>query len=255
MSEQGLRALPRPSLVRADDLGQRAELLQRMTLGDPLRAERDVDPEAQILEGGGDVLGCAGVDGAPKDDERAVRDVRRDLGDRTLEDAHRRSEELVHGGADHEQYGVGAADDLGVRGHLETPRRENLREQLVRAVLHERHPARGDAVQCGVVDVEDADSQAGVGEGEAQWKADVTTAAQHDQVERTRGPVPIDRSCCCCLCHAVLSPGSADFSKARTAPSLPEGTSAARASPGCALYPSLGRWLYLTLIFLWKLHP
>ena len=35
---------------RADDLGQRVELLERVALGDALRAERDVDPATAGLE-------------------------------------------------------------------------------------------------------------------------------------------------------------------------------------------------------------
>ena len=39
--EQGLGAVPDLDVVGAHDLGQRPELLERVALGDPLRAERD----------------------------------------------------------------------------------------------------------------------------------------------------------------------------------------------------------------------
>ena len=44
---------PATGIVRADDLGQRAQLLEGVALGDPLRAERDVHREPAVLEGRG----------------------------------------------------------------------------------------------------------------------------------------------------------------------------------------------------------
>ena len=77
------------SVVRADDLRQRGQLLEGVALGDPLRAERDVDDAAALGEVLGDVAGRARVDRAPERDERALAEVRRDLVDRLLEDRHR----------------------------------------------------------------------------------------------------------------------------------------------------------------------
>ena len=175
---------PATGIVRADDLGQRAQLLEGVALGDPLRAERDVHLEPAILEGRGDVLRRARVHGAAQDDERTVRDVRRDLVHRPLEHAHGWAQELVHGRADHQDHGVRAGHHRGGRAHLEAAGREDTRQQLVRAVLQERHLPAGDALQGGAVDVEDAHPQAGLDEGEAQRQADVARAAEHDDVER-----------------------------------------------------------------------
>ena len=125
--------------VRADDLGQRVQLLERVALGDPLRAEGDVHVLAAVREGGGDVLGRARIDRAAQDDQRAVAELAGDLVDRPLEHAHRRAEELVDRGADDEQDGVGAADDLGVGAELEAAGREDLAQQL------RRRRARGTA--------------------------------------------------------------------------------------------------------------
>ena len=91
---------PAAVVVRADDLRQRVELLEGVALGDPLRAERDVDAAAALGEVLGHVLGRARVDGAAQDDQRAVAEVRRDLVDGPLEDRHRRAEELVDRRAD-----------------------------------------------------------------------------------------------------------------------------------------------------------
>ena len=95
LAEQRLARVGGAVVVGADDLRQRVELLERVALGDPLRAERDVDAAAALGQVLGDVAGRARVDGAPQDDQRAVAEVRRDLVDGLLEDRHRRAEELV----------------------------------------------------------------------------------------------------------------------------------------------------------------
>ena len=56
-------------------------------------------------------------------------------------------------------------------------------KQLVRAVLAERHPALGDAVEGGPVGVVDADPKARLGEGQAQRQANVAAPTKHDEVE------------------------------------------------------------------------
>ena len=48
--EQRRRPVADGRVVGADDLGQRAELLERVALGDPLRAEGDVDAAAAVGE-------------------------------------------------------------------------------------------------------------------------------------------------------------------------------------------------------------
>ena len=63
---------------------------------------------------------------------------------------------------------------------------EDLAQELVGAVLHERHLAGGDPVEGRLVGVVDADTQAGLGEGEAQRQADVAAAAEDDDVEIRR---------------------------------------------------------------------
>ena len=51
LPEQRLRPIAGRRRVRPDDLGQRVQLLEGVALGDPLRAERDVDPAAAVGEG------------------------------------------------------------------------------------------------------------------------------------------------------------------------------------------------------------
>ncbi len=58
-----------------------------------------------------------------------------------------------------------------------------LRQQRVRAVLHERHLARCDPIEGRLARVVDADAQPGLGEGEAERQADVAAAAEDDEVE------------------------------------------------------------------------
>ena len=113
--------------VGADDLRQRAELLERVALGDPLRAERDVDAAAALGEVLGDVAGRARVDGAAQDDQRAVAQVRRDLVDGLLEDRHRWAEELVDRRADDDDELVGPRDHRAVGAELEPAGRRGSR--------------------------------------------------------------------------------------------------------------------------------
>ena len=158
-----------------------------MALGDALRAEREVHSAAACLEVAGDELARAGVDGAPEDDEGAVSQVRGDLLDGPLEDGHRRAEELVDRRADDDDHLLRAAEDLGVRREHEPAGRDEGGQQLVGAVLHERHLARCDAVEGRLARVVDADAQPGLGEGKAQRQADMAAAAEDDEVEVGRG--------------------------------------------------------------------
>ena len=159
------------------------QLLERMALGDPLGAEGDVHRAAALGEVLGHVAGRARVDGAPQGHQGAVTEMRRDLVDRLLEDRHRWAEEFVDRGADDDHEVIGPLDHRAVGPEGEAARREDLAQQLVGAVLHERHLARGDPVERRLVGVVDADPQAGFGEGEAQGQADMAAAAEDDDVE------------------------------------------------------------------------
>ena len=183
VAEQRGRALGGAVVVGADDLGQRVELLERVALGDPLRAERDVDGAAALGQVLGDVAGRARVDGAAQGDQGAVAQVRRDLVDGLLEDRHRRAEELVDRRADDDDEVVRPLDHRAVGAEREPAGRQDLAQQLVGAGLEERHLAGGDPVERGLVGVVDADAQAGLGEGEAQRQADMAAAAEDDDVE------------------------------------------------------------------------
>ena len=88
MAEQRLGPIGGLIRVGADDLRQRAELLERMALGDPLRAEGDVNVAAALCEGHGHELGRARIDGAAKNDQGAIPQMRGDLIDGTVEHAH-----------------------------------------------------------------------------------------------------------------------------------------------------------------------
>ena len=124
--EQRLGPVPRAILVRPDDLGQRAELLERVPLGDALRAERDVDPAAALGEVLGDVARRPRVDRAPEHDEGAVAQMRRDLVDGLLEDRHRGAEEFVDGRPDDDDEPIGSPDHRPVGPELEPAGREDL---------------------------------------------------------------------------------------------------------------------------------
>lgn len=66
---------------------------------------------------------------------------------------------------------------------MEASAGQNPGEQLVGTVLEERHLAAGDSIERSLVDVEDPDPQAGIGEHEAQRQADVAPASEHDEIK------------------------------------------------------------------------
>jgi len=140
-----------------------------------------------LMHGGGQVLGDVRgrprVDRAAQHDQRPVAQVGGDLADGLLEDRHRRPEELVDRGADDDDELIRALDHRRVGPELEATRRQDAREELVGAILDERHVAGGDAVERRLVRVEDADPQAGFGEGQAEGQADMAPAPEHDDVE------------------------------------------------------------------------
>ena len=95
-------------------------------------------------------------------------------------------EELVDRRADDDDHCVGAADHRRVGARTSAGRSAAARQELVGARLQERHLARGDPVQGGLVGVVYADAQAGLGESEAERQADVAAATEDDDVEVRR---------------------------------------------------------------------
>ena len=187
-AEQRGRSLGRAVVVGADDLGQRVELLERVALGDPLRAERDVDGAAALGEVLGDVAGrardrrcCAGRRARPSRRCGAIWSTA--------------FSKIVIDGPRNSSTGVPMTTTrLSVRSIIEPSVPKASRpvgrisaQELVGAGLQERHLAGGDPVERGLVGVVDADAQAGLGEGEAQGQADMAAAAEDDDVE-IRGP-------------------------------------------------------------------
>ena len=141
------RAVRRRGGIRADDLGQRAELLEGMALGDPLRAERDIDLAATAREVLRHICRRARVDGAPKDDERSIAQVRCDLIDRLLEHGHGRTEEFVDRGPD-DDHEIGCSlDHRAVGAEGQSSGRRQTSEQLRSSRLHEGHLAGSDAIK------------------------------------------------------------------------------------------------------------
>ena len=78
-----------------------------------------------------------------------------------------------------------AASALEARGGRSA---RTLAQQRVGAVLEERHLAAADPLEGRLVDVEDADAQAGLREREAQRQPDVAPAAEDDEVENGTAP-------------------------------------------------------------------
>ena len=102
---------PAAGVVGADDLRQRAELLERVALGDPLRAEGDVDAAAALREVPARRTRwcpgrpcCAGRPACRRGGAGAI------CVDRLLEERHRRAQELVDRRPDDDDERVGAAE-------------------------------------------------------------------------------------------------------------------------------------------------
>ena len=118
----------------------------------------------------------------------AVPQVRHEVVEHLVEDAHRRVHELVDRRADDEDHRVGALEQAGSAAELEPAGGQELAEQLVGAVLEERHVARlDDLLDLGCVDVVDADPVAAVGKRQGERQADVAAAADDDDVKGVHG--------------------------------------------------------------------
>ena len=83
--------------------------------------------------------------------------------------------------------------------HLEPAVRPHPPQDLLRARLRERHPARVHRLHGGLADVVDGNPRAAVREGDGQRQADVATAADHydlavklTRLGRTRHRMPSD---------------------------------------------------------------
>ena len=121
--------------------GRVLELLEGVALGDALRAEATSTLQAAVRERLRDVLGRARIDRAAQDDQRALVRCGASWSTDALEDRHRRVQELVDRRADDDDHHGRAAQRRRVARQRQAPGRQDLREQLVGAVLDERHLA------------------------------------------------------------------------------------------------------------------
>jgi hypothetical protein len=117
--------------------------------------------------------------------------VRGNLVDRSLEDGHGWPQELVDRRADDNDQLVRPANHLRASTEFEPSGWEDVREEPVGTVLEKWHLAAADPVERQLVRVIDPDMKAGIGQREAQGKADMAAAAKDDDVKITechRGP-------------------------------------------------------------------
>jgi hypothetical protein len=182
--EERLGPIAGGRVIGPDDLGKRPKLLERVPLGDALRAERDVHRLAPLPERPRDAGGRTRVDGAAQHDERVGEDVVGQLVHDAVEDPHRRVEELVDGCADDDDHRIDLPEHERIVGQRKAAGGDDLGKELVRASLTKRHPAASDARQRVTVRVEHRDSESGRREGQAQWQTHVARAAEDDDVVR-----------------------------------------------------------------------
>jgi hypothetical protein len=185
--EEGASALQGPWVATGDDLGQRAQLAQRVALGDALRAEDDVDRLAELLHPLGDHRGHARVDGAPEHQKLPVHQVI-DLGlDRLQHRSDLGVEEAVDWRADDDHHRLGGADRPSVGGGGELAARQNARQQLVGPLFAEGHAPRVDPD----VAVVQHHGLPPVGKGDPERQPHMPTAADDGDVPLEHGQPPI----------------------------------------------------------------
>ena len=169
--------------VDAHQLRQGAQLLERVSFGDPLRAERDVGIDARGAKAPLHGLAGAGIDSRPQHDERPVLDVRRQLVEDVLEDPHRWVHEFVDGRADDQDHRPGPPEHGGVARKLETSGGQQLGQESVGPSLAEGHASRPDLFDLLLVYIVDADAIAALREREGERQADVPASAHDHQVK------------------------------------------------------------------------
>ena len=182
--EEGGRPLESRVGVDPDHLRERAVLLERVALGDPLWTERHLDGDAAVSEARLDILGGARVHGAAQHEERAVPQMRRQLIDDPLEQPHRWVHELIDRRPDDRDDDVGAPDHIDLVTELQPPGLEQLSQQLLGAPLEERHGPALDLGDLLGVDIVDADPATDVREREGERQAHVPAAADDDAIEQ-----------------------------------------------------------------------
>jgi hypothetical protein len=170
-----------------DQLGQAANLLQRVSFGDTFGAEHHLDIEAGRPQPPLDSLGRTGEDGRSQDHKAAVAQVGHEDVEHPVEYPHGRVHELVYRRADDEDHGVGAPEHARISGELEPAAWEQLVEKLFRTVLQERDAARPDLLDLGRVDVVDANPVTAVRKRQRKRQAHVAAAADDDDVQGVHG--------------------------------------------------------------------
>ena len=126
--EDGAGAVEGNVSCRADELRQAPDLLQGVALGNPLRAERDVDLQSVVDEAPLNELGRPRIDRAAEDDQRAVDDVGGQLVDRPLVDPHRWVHELVDRRPNDHHDDLAVPDQFGAAAKAEPPGRQHAGE-------------------------------------------------------------------------------------------------------------------------------
>ena len=166
--EELRRPLDRPGLAARDDLRQRAQLLERVALGDALRAEDDVHVHAlfrqPLLNHGGD----AGIDRAAQHQELTVHQVAGHLVDGAEHRPDVGIEEPVHRGPDDDDDGRGRAERPAVGGGGEFPARQDLGQQLGCPLFPEGHAPAVDRLHRAGVGVLQHDRLAVVCKGDPE---------------------------------------------------------------------------------------
>ena len=191
-SEQFLHSLEGRVVERTDDLRQRTKLLQALPLRHALRAEGDADLLAGILEMTLQVRAHAGEDGRAQHQHLTVAEVRQTVLDRPVERPQRRVQVRIDRRADDHHHELAFGQPLGRGRQFEASARQHLGQQLVGAVLQERHPPGAHLLHLRAVEIDDQRPQTGIGERQSQRQADMAATADHRHVTRESNGI-VDR--------------------------------------------------------------
>jgi hypothetical protein len=168
---------------RGDDLGQLVQLGHGAALGNAFRAEAHDVVEPLISEVALDQRGDARVDGAAEHDHLATAtEVIGKLRDRPDHRVGVGVEVLVHGCSDDHHHVLGGTDHAGLHRRGKHRGGAELGEGRLGALLVEGEPAGVDEVDGALVGVEEHNAHPAPAQRDAERQADVTTAADDDNV-------------------------------------------------------------------------
>src|SRR4051812_33404060 len=177
-AEERRGPLASPRAGSRDDLRQVPDLLDRESLGHPLRAESEIDPGNVLVEPAREEIGGAGIDGGAQDEELLRPEMCLEAADDREQRIEPRVQVLVDPGADHANHDLRVADPTRVGGRFEVLADVEA-EQFLRAALHESDLAASYSFHRRGVDIDDGYLAAFGGEHASEGESHVAAPPEH----------------------------------------------------------------------------